>query len=226
MATLGSRIRLVRKLCGLNQADFARRIQLEDKSTVSKYEKDQREPTIATLATIAHVGNVSVGWLISGIVVSRTCKAIAGRINETRIRDYVIERTGVSDEYLLAIAKSEIMPSEGVVAAFCNISGSDLNSLEIFKNDFMGSTALLEERILTQSTSAQVKKAFEIAEGKLIDEIIVLLSNDIPIQTSIYKILRARKMERDALSEIKDFPIGPSSGTKRILPKTGKHRTR
>ncbi len=62
----GSRIKQIRNLLRLNQADFAKKLKLSGPTVVSKYEKDQRNPEIATLVKIAQLGNKSLDWLLTG----------------------------------------------------------------------------------------------------------------------------------------------------------------
>ena len=51
---------------GLNQAAFAKRLSLTGPTVISKYERDQRKPEIATLVKIAKMGNKSLDWLLTG----------------------------------------------------------------------------------------------------------------------------------------------------------------
>ncbi len=51
---------------GLNQAAFAKRLNLTSPTVISKYERDQRKPEIATLVKIAKMGNKSLDWLLTG----------------------------------------------------------------------------------------------------------------------------------------------------------------
>ena len=62
----GSRIKEVRMQMGLNQAAFAKRLSLTGPTIVSKYERDQRKPEIATLVKVAELGNKSLDWLLTG----------------------------------------------------------------------------------------------------------------------------------------------------------------
>ena len=50
----------------LNQTAFAQKLSVIGPATVSKYEKNQREPDIATLIKIAKLGNKSLDWLLTG----------------------------------------------------------------------------------------------------------------------------------------------------------------
>lgn len=64
--TLGNRIRTIRKSIGLDQKGFADRLDLKRKATISDYERNKKEPKIATLRNIAETGNVSLDWLLAG----------------------------------------------------------------------------------------------------------------------------------------------------------------
>jgi len=62
--SMGSRIKRVRKKLGINQAEFAKLIEISGASAVSKYELDQRGAEISTLIKISKVGNKSLDWLL------------------------------------------------------------------------------------------------------------------------------------------------------------------
>jgi len=62
----GSRIKGVRMEMGLNQAAFAKKLNLTGPTIISKYERDQRKPEIATLVKIASLANKSLDWLLTG----------------------------------------------------------------------------------------------------------------------------------------------------------------
>ncbi|MGK9367547.1 XRE family transcriptional regulator [Melioribacter sp. Ez-97] len=64
--SLGKRIYSIRKKLGLNQTEFALSIGLSTASAISLYETDDREPDIETLKKIAEIGDVDLGWLITG----------------------------------------------------------------------------------------------------------------------------------------------------------------
>ena len=50
----------------LSQTAFAKKLSLSGPAAVSKYEKNQREPEIATLIKIANLANKSLDWLLTG----------------------------------------------------------------------------------------------------------------------------------------------------------------
>ena len=50
----------------LSQTAFAKKLSLSGPAAVSKYEKNQREPEIATLIKIAKLANKSLDWLLTG----------------------------------------------------------------------------------------------------------------------------------------------------------------
>lgn len=58
----GERIRLVRKDAGCNQKEFCSVLDIPQ-STLSAYETDRMQPTVATLINIATKFNVSMDWL-------------------------------------------------------------------------------------------------------------------------------------------------------------------
>jgi transcriptional regulator with XRE-family HTH domain len=65
MNSIGSRIKTVREGLGQSQAQLAELIG-GGAARVSKFEKDQREPSIETLIKIAQLGNKSLDWLLTG----------------------------------------------------------------------------------------------------------------------------------------------------------------
>ena len=62
----GGRVKKIRSKIRLSQTAFAKKLSLGGPATVSKYEKNQREPDIATLVKIAKLGNKSLDWLLTG----------------------------------------------------------------------------------------------------------------------------------------------------------------
>jgi phage repressor protein C with HTH and peptisase S24 domain len=73
MSTLGERIKYLRSVTlKLNQAAFAKKLGFSRSATISDYEKNKRNPDIATLRKIAVLGNVSLDWLLTdeGLVSS------------------------------------------------------------------------------------------------------------------------------------------------------------
>lgn len=62
---LGERIKYIRKKMELNQKDFAVILDIAY-PTLSKYEQGHRTPEVATLVKIAHLGQRSLDWLITG----------------------------------------------------------------------------------------------------------------------------------------------------------------
>ena len=59
---LGKRIREVREKTGLNQKEFCAELGIPQ-STLSAYETDRMQPTVASLVNIAEKFNVSLDWL-------------------------------------------------------------------------------------------------------------------------------------------------------------------
>lgn len=70
MNNTGDRIKSIRIKMGLNQTDFAAKLRLGGPAIVSKYERGQREPEIATLTKISKLGNKSLDWLLTGKAAS------------------------------------------------------------------------------------------------------------------------------------------------------------
>lgn len=63
MPTFGERLRLLRSSKGLSQMDFAKQLKLS-KSSVNMYERNEREPSLVTLETIADYFNVDLDYLL------------------------------------------------------------------------------------------------------------------------------------------------------------------
>ncbi len=66
MENLGLRIKEVRMGMGLNQGAFAKELNLRGPAVISKYEKGQREPEIATLIIISKLANKGIDWILTG----------------------------------------------------------------------------------------------------------------------------------------------------------------
>ncbi|SCY62767.1 helix-turn-helix domain-containing protein [Butyrivibrio sp. INlla14] len=65
--TIGQRIRAARKRAGLTQEQLAEKLLIE-KSAVSHYENDKREPSLTTLILMSDVLNVSTDYILKGTV--------------------------------------------------------------------------------------------------------------------------------------------------------------
>ncbi|GMQ61168.1 helix-turn-helix domain-containing protein [Vallitalea maricola] len=65
MQSLGERIKYLRELNNLNQDELAKAFN-GNKSTVSRIEKNQTNPTSIILLAIANFFNVSTDWLLTG----------------------------------------------------------------------------------------------------------------------------------------------------------------
>ena len=59
----GARIKMLRKMLGLKQADIAKRLNITIQS-VKNYESGLREPSIKNLIRLAHTLNVTTDWLL------------------------------------------------------------------------------------------------------------------------------------------------------------------
>ena len=62
---LGARIASLRQICGLSQAELARRLHISP-STVGMYEQGRREPSVDTLVALSRIFGVSLDYLLSG----------------------------------------------------------------------------------------------------------------------------------------------------------------
>lgn len=63
--TLGERLLSARKDNGLSQPQLAEKARV-DQSRLSKYERNETDPSTETLARLASVLGVSLDWLITG----------------------------------------------------------------------------------------------------------------------------------------------------------------
>lgn len=64
--SVGDRIRTARKQRGLTQEALSRSIGLETQSALSRYESDEREPTLETIKKIARALDVTQSWILFG----------------------------------------------------------------------------------------------------------------------------------------------------------------
>lgn len=75
----GKRIREVRENAGLNQKEFCAALEIPQ-STLSAYETDRMQPTIASLVNIATKFNISLDWLC-GIENARNDGGTTDKLN-------------------------------------------------------------------------------------------------------------------------------------------------
>jgi transcriptional regulator with XRE-family HTH domain len=125
MATLGERIRFLRELKGFNQTELSNAIGFDDKSTISKYEKNQRRPDIDTLSTIASIFEVSLNWLANGEIDIGICNRINHNVALFLKSKSVEKRAmelGVSEDFLNAIRLCKIMPSDAFLKKFSSVT--------------------------------------------------------------------------------------------------------
>ncbi len=67
MSTLGERIKYVRDgILKVNQSAFAEMLGFSRVATISDYEKNKRNPDVATLCRMADISVISVEWLLTG----------------------------------------------------------------------------------------------------------------------------------------------------------------
>ena len=66
MNTIAERLKFVRKILGLSQAEFAERFGANTNSTVSDWENERSFPNHNQFYHIAHAINKTADWLING----------------------------------------------------------------------------------------------------------------------------------------------------------------
>ncbi len=59
----GARMKMIRQMLGLKQADIAKKLNITIQS-VKNYESGIREPSIKNLIALAHILNVTTDWLL------------------------------------------------------------------------------------------------------------------------------------------------------------------
>ncbi|HOJ19588.1 MAG TPA: helix-turn-helix transcriptional regulator [Ignavibacteriaceae bacterium] len=64
--TLGDRIAQIRNNLDYNQKEFAEALGLKSAAAISKWESNDREPSIEMIMKIATIGGRSIEWLMSG----------------------------------------------------------------------------------------------------------------------------------------------------------------
>lgn len=72
---LGTRIAALRRQAGMNQAELAQLLQVSP-STVGMYEQGRREPPAQMLVTIARTFQVSVDYLLEGVVPEENAQSL------------------------------------------------------------------------------------------------------------------------------------------------------
>jgi transcriptional regulator with XRE-family HTH domain len=65
METIGSRIRMVRKLNKINQVDFSNRVRISQ-ATLSELEQDKYKPSVDTIISICSEFNSDIRWILLG----------------------------------------------------------------------------------------------------------------------------------------------------------------
>ncbi|NQX63556.1 helix-turn-helix transcriptional regulator [Paenibacillus qinlingensis] len=65
METIGSRIKMIRKLNKINQVDFSNRIGISQ-ATLSELEQDKYKPSVDTMLAIVECFDVDVDWILLG----------------------------------------------------------------------------------------------------------------------------------------------------------------
>jgi transcriptional regulator with XRE-family HTH domain len=63
--TIGSRIKMIRKLNKINQVDFSNRIGISQ-ATLSELEQDKYKPSVDTILAIVELFEVDVEWILLG----------------------------------------------------------------------------------------------------------------------------------------------------------------
>jgi transcriptional regulator with XRE-family HTH domain len=89
METLGQRIKIVR---GENKQEyFAAKLNV-DRTTLSSWEIDRREPYLQELIKIARLGGVSVEWLVTGQEIAATKEIDNDAPKWQEVVDFAISR--------------------------------------------------------------------------------------------------------------------------------------
>ena len=60
----GARMKMIRQMLGLKQADIAKKLNVTIQS-IKNYESGLREPSIKNLIALAHILNVTTDWLLN-----------------------------------------------------------------------------------------------------------------------------------------------------------------
>lgn len=66
MDTIGSRIKTIRKLNGLNQVEFANKIGVSQ-GTLSELEQDKYKPSTDTVIAFSNKFKTDLNWLLTGL---------------------------------------------------------------------------------------------------------------------------------------------------------------
>jgi transcriptional regulator with XRE-family HTH domain len=184
MENIGQRIKMLRKLLCLTQKEFGEKIGINDIATISKFEKEQREPDINRVSAMSKTFGVSIEWLITGLIHSELCDRITDLISQYGGASKNSTLLGVSERLLFAIRDKKVSPSFDLVSRFNQLRGenvkypvsSDVNALQLFE---------------TEQSHVDISRIYE------------LLKRDKSIHYSIYRLLVARRSAMDALSNLK-----------------------
>lgn len=74
--TIGGRIRELRKSAGMTQEQLAGLLQLENKSSISKYESDKTTPTLEQFVCMAKAFCTSTDYILAGQIPERGAKLL------------------------------------------------------------------------------------------------------------------------------------------------------
>ena len=66
LASLGARIQFVRTKAGLSQADLAEKLDFSTSAVISRFERDERPPSVDSLIKLSELFKIDLHWLITG----------------------------------------------------------------------------------------------------------------------------------------------------------------
>ena len=99
MTNLGYRIQAVRKDSKLSQSDFAYRLGLSSPTVISRFERNERQPSIETLLKLSNLFGTDLHWLITGDPSPKTIEIVS------RLLPYVYSKSSKVSSQILDLEK-------------------------------------------------------------------------------------------------------------------------
>ena len=150
MVAFGERLKYLRKKCNLSQEDVAKTIGIS-KSSISMYERGEREPDFETLEAIANNFNVDMNFLLGkSDCLSDERISLGDLIKKFRsehgiIQDDFAERSGLSKAYISILERNSnpstdrpAVPSMETIKAVSNAMGINFKDVVsvLYSNDY------------------------------------------------------------------------------------------
>lgn len=94
MIQFDKNIKIIREKLKLDQAEFAKMLDLDSKQTISNWETGRRRPSYEHLEKLAEIGGVTIDWILYGRVMPpvEDCGCAPGDFESMQLRMADIEK--------------------------------------------------------------------------------------------------------------------------------------